>query len=240
MIVQPRGSHVRLYTQHDHGLLSGELAAAWRDPETGAQLDATLILAIALHDLAWRELDHTMQQPDKEGIPTDFLHWPEADKLRVYENGIEQLAEIHPWAGLLLSRHYSSFVIEADEPQFHQRQHLLQQRLRDEAAARGYNVGAEDADFELLRFLDVLSLIVCICEPGSDPESHPVWLQSNVVEERFGYQVSWSGNDVIVDPFPFTEPTRVSIPWVEIPVSASARNEDAQTRGLLTVQFRPV
>ena len=56
MIIQTRQETLRFITQHDHGLLAGEIAHAWRRP-SGAALSAPLVRAIALHDLAWGPID---------------------------------------------------------------------------------------------------------------------------------------------------------------------------------------
>ena len=66
MILQHRDDAIRCILQHDHALLSGELALAWRPG-----LPQEMVLTIALHDLAWQP--HNAIGPDTSafGAPTE-------------------------------------------------------------------------------------------------------------------------------------------------------------------------
>lgn len=217
MIVQRRLSEIRLITQHDHGLLSGELASRWRDPDSGDRLSSVLIVVAKLHDFAWEAIDDAIIHWCQRGLPADFTSYPEEEKLVVYQQGIEELSNIHPYAGLLLSRHYSAFSTEERAPMFTTRERIRRKRLTDECLNRGFDPSQIEADFELLKVLDVLSLLICVTPPGSLQEDWPVWLNPSPLLKKRGMSATWRGEALTLDPFPFDAPIESVIPYRLLP-----------------------
>lgn len=132
MIVQVRRAGLRLIRQHDHALMAGQLAHAWR-PE-GDPLPFRLSLAVGLHDLAWRDLDREVRYDPATGRPHDFASYPLEPKLRAYSAGLDEMESLDPWVGLLGSLHYASFLDDERAPDFlaaeRERQSRLRARLR--------------------------------------------------------------------------------------------------------------
>lgn len=216
VIIQERVHDYRFITQHDHGRLSGELAAAWRDPETGKEISEELLIATYLHDVLWVQMDRVPSFDFESGKPLDFLAYPEAEKLEQYELGIDLITSVDPYTALLHALHFSEFVNREKHPAFRQRMDMRIAHLRASLGeARCENV---DSDLQKLRFFDVLSLLLCMTGPGI-PRTPPPWLNPSPHLTKRGLSAWWEGDDFILDPYRFNETLQVWIPYRDIPMS---------------------
>lgn len=221
MIIQDRlDGSLRCFAQHDHALLSGELAHAWcgfNDPPE--RLPMTAVMAIAMHDFAWHGPDLWETTPPlfdtEKGRPHDFISIPLDERIRIYSDGITALAPIHPYITYLVSRHYASFIRGGVAPDFSNRESArmasLSERLSlDEALATHH--------FRLLQFFDLLSLYLCMAGPNARPESFPVWLTPQMKAAGVAVTVRWrDAHVVVVEPFPFVNPLTLSIHYRDVP-----------------------
>lgn len=189
MLIQIRDEGLRLIRQHDHGLLSGELAAAWDGSLGSGAWDRVVVLATALHDLGWRELDAEPRWNPETRRPYDFLDFPSDAKFGAAADGIDRVEELHPYAAVLVSLHYSTFGSPGrptgfEEEEEDRRMELLAS-LEDEAP------GPRDiqADLSALRLFDNLSLFLCLTPPGAREGSAPSWLTAELLRWP-----SWVGN----------------------------------------------
>ncbi len=206
MLIQRRGGGLRLIPQHEHGLLSGELAAAWRGAD-GEALSEELVLASALHDLGWRELDAVPRLNPGTGEPYDFLDFPPEEKYEAASDAIERISELHPYAGVLVSLHYASFdspgrPAEFEEVEEERRLELLAE-LEDDAPGPA----RIRRDLARLRLFDNLSLFLCLTPPGADPASRPGWLTGELLAVPDGgprLEPTWrDGDTATLSPWPF-------------------------------------
>lgn len=219
MLIQARlDGRLRLVRQHDHALLAGQLAMSWvgfeREPEP---LPFDLVLATALHDAAWRELDSRPIRDGESGRPHSFYSYPSASKLAAYGSGLDRVESLSRHAALLASRHYVSFVDAAASPEFVREEAERQKRL-----GRELDLGHEDEDklssqLAYLRLFDNLSIFLCLTPPGSDDRQRPDWVDDlrhlNSPEGRL-LHLTWLGEDLVhVDPFPFRRAVRLRLPY---------------------------
>lgn len=189
---------LRLIPQHEHGLVSGELAAAWRGGEGGEPLAEEVVLATALHDLGWVELDAEPARDPDTGRPLDFLDFPSGRKYEAASEAIERISELHPYAGVLVSLHYATFgsprrTAEFEEVEEERRLALLAE-LGDEAPGPD----TIRRDLAYLRLFDNLSLFLCLTPPGAAPSSRPSWLVPDLLELPDGtgrVELAWKGPD---------------------------------------------
>ena len=223
MIVQDFGVYVRLVTQHDHGLISGVFAAAWRDPESGRPLSPELALAVALHDVGWVEADRRPLVNEESSLPYDFLAYPDQAKVRLYEAAVLRMAAEDPYAALLHSLHFTSFVPERQHPGYHARQSATRAALERRVIDRGGRVDDLPRDLELLRLLDVFSLVLCMTAPGTDPASWPAWLTPSPLMHRRSMSWRWSGDELLLDPLPFERELEVVVPFRQVARDARGR-----------------
>lgn len=217
MIVQQRPDEVRLITQHDHGILSGAFAERWDYNEPSRNVSDILRLTVQLHDFAWVAVDDRVVHWREDGLPNDFMTYPEEEKLIVYQQGIDEIATIHPYAGILLSRHYTAFTTEDRAPMFVRYQRALRARLEAECARRQFDTARADTDFELLKIFDVLSLLVCVAPPGTDESLWPRWLNPSPLLGKIGITATWEGDDLTLDPFPLTSRLETNISYRLLP-----------------------
>jgi hypothetical protein len=98
----------QLITQHDHGLLAGQLAERFGNARFARPdpLEPTL-LATALHDGGWPIHDDQPTLND-DGLPLDVFEVGRHISLKVWTASADRAAERHPYAGLLTSLHVLS------------------------------------------------------------------------------------------------------------------------------------
>lgn len=238
MLVQARGDRLRLIRQHDHALAAGALARAWRGPAAEAPgLPFRVILATGLHDLAWRELDAEPLYDPERRRPYLFDDVPLPRKLAAYRAGLSRMEEISPWAGLLGSLHYASFLdadraadfLEAEE----ERQERLLRRLeaRRAAAGNGETAGPRRPlrararhDLGWLKFFDGLSVRLCLAPPAVDDAELPGWADRDApLEAPDGTRVAvrWEGEGTVrTAPPAFGEGVVLALPCRDLPSTA--------------------
>lgn len=233
MLVQQRSDgRLRLFRQHHHALASGELAAAWigptRDP---SPLPFALILAVALHDLAWLPIDARPRLDPESGRPVPFHRFPAPEKARAYARGLDRLCALHPYGGLLGSLHYASFPDVAEEEAFQSAERERRRRLRAELAA-GVRDERVRRDLAFLRLFDRLSLFLCLTPPSADPRGRPEWVASARHTAVPGGEIvhfTWVDEEVVhADPFPFRGRVELRLPYRELGGGPFAGQEELE------------
>lgn len=108
MIVRLEGDRLVIVRQADHARLSGRLAATWgRAPWTLPSPSPAVLVAARQHDDAWVPYD---EAPDVEaGRPLAFFEVDRRRAVRLYAAGVTAVAGLDPYAGLLVSLHYTGF-----------------------------------------------------------------------------------------------------------------------------------
>lgn len=201
MILQNRARSIRCIRQHDHGLLSGEMARAW-----SSDYELELLLAISLHDLAWGDYN-ALDRHDPDELPFneekgrvhDFISMPGERKLEIYEPGHDTYEAIHPYVGLLLSLHYGSFFPET--PAYAGYLKDIERRQRALCAQLGLESAKDERpqrDWVRLKFFDLISLFACLRAPGARVEDAPGWIRAELSLEGVDIELSWRGEDVLV------------------------------------------
>lgn len=228
MLVQVRhDGRLRLFRQHDHAMLAGHLAATWvgtgRHPEP---LDFGLVMAVALHDLAWLELDEAPHLDPTGGRPYAFHALPNERKLPAYRRGLDRVERVHPYGALLGSLHYVSFVEEEAAGQgadsFVAREARRRAALEERLGLEGPEErGPVRRDLGLLQTFDRFSLFICLAPPSALQEAQPAWLAAArdlETPEGHSLRLDWRDDDVLhVHPFPFRDALDLLLPYRELP-----------------------
>ncbi|MDX1566470.1 MAG: DUF3891 family protein [Longimicrobiales bacterium] len=244
MLIQSRQGRWRLIRQHDHGLVSGELAAAWKGSLGSGSWDRVVVLATSLHDLGWRELDQTPRWNPETGRPHDFLDFPAEDKYEAASEGIDRIEELHPYAAVLVSLHYTTFGSPGRPSEFEEHEEDRRVELLDSLGDEAPGPRQIQADLQALRLFDNLSLFLCLTPPGADAASRPSWLTPDLLRlppwaagevpssgdgaasaggSRDGrgatLHLAWRDDEsVTLDPYPFDGARlEVEIPYRELP-----------------------
>ncbi|GAB3286883.1 DUF3891 family protein [Hymenobacter tenuis] len=233
MIVRETPTRFICITQHDHAHVAGVLAAHWQPAYfEDAAHRPEVEFAIYQHDRGWIPLDDAPAWNEQTQTPHSFLTHPTEPRVRHYQQGVTEVAQMVPYAGLLCSLHYTGFpdlakseVGHAFMQQEQARQHQLGHQLRLTTPAQQANL---DFHLQLLKFCDRLSLYLCLNEPGTDKaHEHPWYREGIPFSDYFNFsqghllQARWlSTHHVQVQPFPFDEAFYVDLPYRELPKDA--------------------
>lgn len=167
MIVQRAGDQLRVVTQHAHGLIAGQLARS-------LNVSYDLVLACALHDVAWRHEDEAPLFDADRGRFFDFMTYP--GKQRFYTQGITDLETLAgPVVASLCSLHFATLQ---DDETFTAQEKRRRERL-----------GGDPDGLDTLRFFDTLSLYVCMTHPTVD--EHPPWLRDRLEMGGLAVDLKW-------------------------------------------------
>jgi hypothetical protein len=105
MIRREVGNEFFLIAQHDHAILSGELAQHFGNERFARpQPWEPVIAAARLHDCGW-PLHDDEPTLNPRHLPLDVFESPRAVTLKVWTASAERAAAVHPYAGLLVSLH---------------------------------------------------------------------------------------------------------------------------------------
>lgn len=209
MIIKEFATHYELIHQHDHALLSGEMAFhSGKSPFKEA--DFQTVLTATLHDLSWIESDKQLTKP------YDFTNYPLLDRLNLYRTGIDKTEQLDPYAALLTSMHYCAFLKRGKSKEV---DHFLQEEEhRQKKLSQWYH--SVDLSFALrqLKMWDNLSLYVCLNEPGTTKTNEHIWFKNGiqgVTADGKDIMIHGKWRDektVIFSPFPFKRSWTAHIP----------------------------
>ncbi len=206
MLITKRGTNLVLVKQVDHGELAGRIAEAWGNDqfEPPAHRDSAC-LAAARHDEGWRSWDDRPAMNESEHRPLHFLEIDMKDHIPLYRSGVESVAELDPYAGVLVGMHWTGLyrgrwglqsspagLLEADRTPI--------QKLQDEVVLQEQKrwIGVKDTlwdghgsrsdfearlwrDYDRLQAWDMLSLFICMSVVDVvDSEAEPVLLTSTL------------------------------------------------------------
>ncbi len=198
MLISRSNGQLRLIEQVEHGRLSGDFARRWGN-ETFQAPDRReqVATAAALHDEGWRESDDAPLFHPEEGRPLYFLEIEREDHVALYARGVERVFAHEPYAGLLVSMHWTGLYrarwgMQTGAVAFNEKTAL--KKLQDDAVAaeearwievkRALLEGQRRSEFEaalwyhydLVQAWDILSLYVSMSnlDPAGDAEVEPV------------------------------------------------------------------
>lgn len=208
MIVRPTGNTAEIVMQVDHAVISGQLAEAWADEITARD---SVIVAARLHDIGWRHWEAEPRIDTDTDQPTNFLSVQIDEHLRLYRLGIEEVAALDPYAGLLVSMHSAGIytgrygtqpalkLTRAPDAQSLVDVFVAEQEARYEAVRDGLGVSPDELwrNYLLLQVFDRLSLRACLGDPaGPGP-------MEVVLPDKQTLHVAADGDDQTVSPWPF-------------------------------------
>ncbi|UTE73095.1 DUF3891 family protein [Rossellomorea marisflavi] len=233
MIIRETNDSFIMIKQHDHAFLSGEIVRHFDASiiRSNAYWDE-LLHASYQHDRSWIGLDTTPVWNDAAHRPFTFSDYPLIPKLVFYTRGIDDISEVHPYAGLLCSLHFSSFFTNTSDPdclRFLEKEALRQTELRKRLPALDEDLLQEH--FTLLQFSDDFSLYMCLNHPGvAKDEEHP-WFKNGFKHTQYFNHTDdplkghWTGHhDIAITGAPFKQPFTVELFYKEVSKSSILHN----------------
>lgn len=221
MIIREREHEFVMVAQHDHAEISRDAAQNWRDDFfLGIERKDSLILAVREHDRCWIKPDEEPLWNEQTQQPYSFMDYPGSPKLAFYTKGIDEIVQMDPYAGLLCSLHYASFLKDATSTigkKFWNQEKQRQQGLLKEL---GIEKGVQlSFHLNLLKFCDNLSLYICLNEPGTPKEQEHYFFRNG-----FPQKFSFANNKAIIPKWrdektidlstsPFKRELHVSLPY---------------------------
>lgn len=242
MIIRDSGAFFILIRQHDHGLLSGEMATHWGNSSFAKPCDK-LALTASLHDISWLESDAVLHWNAEKNKPYDFTSLPMDIRLSMYEKGLDLTEQLHPYAGLLTSRHYCSFFEKGQESNIN---HFLEKEAARQARLEpAFFDQPIENDFRALQMWDNLSLYVCLNRPGVKKEKEHPWYKNGIkAQTADGETVTilprWLNERTItLDPFPFSESWSTTLPYARVRKSLGPSDPDREKIYHRRIRFIP-
>lgn len=186
MIRLPYQAGYLLISQPAHAWLAGQLAQHWHERPEPYE---AVVIGTTLHDAAWAEKDG-FPNLNTENEPLNFFG-PELDDVEsIYENSVNYVMQVDPYAGLLANRHvqtiYHSRLIHGRDPaerlqpllDYWQAQYeIVKTRLGKHPLYAAYLDDARlDHNYRILRTCDLLSLFVCGAFPTANISDVPLEL----------------------------------------------------------------
>jgi len=221
VVIREENEKLIITLQHDHAQLSGKIAERFDHFFVGDPLFSDVLFAIHQHDRSWILPDSHPKWNPQAGMPYDFIDYPQEEKLKYYRLGLNETEQLNPYAGLLCSMHYTSFIDSdtkvSENNEFLRDEQLRQKRLRSELGMT--DTGLLQSHFQLLQLCDNLSLYLCLNKPGAPKsEEHPFFKKGFKNSSRFNperqenLKAHWRNKkEVSLVPFPFKESFTVTI-----------------------------
>jgi hypothetical protein len=157
VIVADLGDRYQFVTQPDHADLAGQFADHWGGAVARPDPFESLVVAAYCHDVGWETYDRRPRLDD-EGEPVDFRGMPADPWIPLYEDGIDAVVDLDPYAGLLVSLHGTGlrnrrYGLSPEWPEtppafeaFVEREEDRQQQLLDDRLAGEHGEGGRHDD----------------------------------------------------------------------------------------------
>jgi hypothetical protein len=108
MVVSRRDGELLLIEQNEHGRLCGEICVHWGNARFVRPVRADSVgVAAAMHDEGWREADAEPLYNADLARPLHFLEIAMSEHVPLYRRGVERVSRLDPYAGLLVSMHWT-------------------------------------------------------------------------------------------------------------------------------------
>lgn len=105
MLVRETDDHWELIAQDEHARLSGVLAEHLGNERFAGLCRDEATIGIAMHDAGWQAIDRTAPPITPAGKPADVFECDLAISMQAWSGSSQLAAEVHPYAGLLVSLH---------------------------------------------------------------------------------------------------------------------------------------
>lgn len=215
MIVREREDTFVMIEQHHHGKIAGQLYTQLKDhllPDFRWRNE--VLTAVVQHDCGWIPFDKEPLWNDEKNVPYSFIDLPIGLKIILYKNGIDQIATMSPYAALLCSIHYVSFLKKRQDELsqlFVSSEQIRQAQIQNSIQDPSY----VQKHYDLLKFFDDLSLYICLHEPNTKKaQTHFFFKDGLTVPTHFhleNIQINWDKEKISLNHHLFKEDVVLSV-----------------------------
>jgi hypothetical protein len=214
MVVSGRNGQLVLIEQNEHGPVAGEICGHWGNARFARPVRGDSVrAAAAMHDEGWRDADAEPMFNADRGRPLHFLEIEMSEHVPLYRRGVERVTELDPYAGLLVSMHWTGLYrgrwglqsggvfrsAGTGEAAHLQDQAVAEQELRWldrkpelmlEEPRSDFEIGLWH-NYDLLQAFDLLSLYVCTANlaPADGEPRETLTSVLGAIEQRPGPRV---------------------------------------------------
>lgn len=212
---QPDGSLIMI-GQSDHSRLSGVFAAHWgSDSFQRPEPFESVVRAAMLHDCGWYRYETSPRFDDASGTTPAFMQVAlDAEQLGAFQWGSDWVADIDPYAGMLVNRHRTGLwrgrYGAIAHPQAFNAKNLsetvesfiAQNERRQAEHLESVDQKQFAVNYRLLQVWDLLSLYFCVAQPKED-HIEPVPRSYSADDTTRLTLIPSGGGKIRIDPYPF-------------------------------------
>lgn len=198
MICRRKGDGWEIVYQRNHALLAATMLEDWAE-EKRVQPWFQLLNACSQHDHGWQENEDD-PRVSEEGYPADFLHMPMDTTLAMSRRNLRNAEAQSHWCAILVARHAEYLYSFKDDDQTKAYLKEVHGERRQWMKEIGVDEGPVEEMYELLRWADSLSLLVC-CEPSDFTRSLELVAQG----EEYTARDCQDGRTWTLHPWPYRQ-----------------------------------
>ena len=239
MIVRKQSeAKLALVGQTDHSRFVGQLAAHWGNARFAAPRPyESVVRAATFHDYGWLRYETSPLLNAETGAPYSFLEVPlNTTQLAGYQWALDWIADIDPYAGLIVSMHRTGLWKSRYQTIRHPMGYNLKSPSdeiqafieRNEARQRSERARLDDGylstNYRLMQVWDLLGLYFCCQDPYEDSiDPVPTAYGEGKDEEVVLHLRAEGPRRVRFDPYPFdVRPCKVQLSFKQLPQASFA------------------
>jgi hypothetical protein len=210
-----------LISQHDHGILAGDIMKYWGNERfSRPEPSGEVLLAINEHDHGWVEWESSITVNPENGYPTNFMEMKSKNQSEIWSRSYENNSENHPYASSLIALHFDRFNRKLLERNPSDKSALSYKREMENFLAEHLDDFSCDSNTEdvppdininlrLLQVGDIISLALCHGWTDRVMQDVPLDYEGSVADMNLN---TADGFNFTIAPYPF------SIPLLEVSV----------------------
>jgi len=203
-----------LISQHDHGILAGDIMKYWGNERfSRPEPSGEVLLAINEHDHGWVEWESGITVNPENGYPTNFMEMKSKNQSEIWSRSYEYNSENHPYASSLIALHFDRFNRKLLERNPSDKSALSYKREMENFLTEHLDDFSQDSNTEdvppdmninlrLLQVGDIISLALCHGWTDRVMQDVPLDYEGSVADMKLN---TADGFNFTISPYPFSK-----------------------------------
>jgi hypothetical protein len=204
-----------LISQHDHGILAGDIMKYWGNERfSRPEPSGEVLLAINEHDHGWVEWESNITVNPENGFPTNFMEMKSKNQSEIWSRSYENNSENHPYASTLIALHFDRFnrkLLQRNpsDPSALSYKRNMEDFLKQKLGSFDSGSNTDDVppdmniNLRLLQVGDIISLALCHGWTDRAMQDVPLDYEGSVVDINLNTD---DGFNFTISPYPFSKP----------------------------------